>query len=38
MEVPRSTPIAATFLELVILPIRYEIEKRKLLFLKHILS
>ena len=38
MEVPRSTPVAATFLELGILPIRYEIEKRQLLFLKRILS
>ena len=38
MEVPRSTPVAATFLELGILPIRYEIEKRQLLFLKCILS
>ena len=38
MEVPRSTPVAGTFLELGILPIRYEIEKRQLLFLKCILS
>ena len=38
MEVPRSTPVAATSLELGILPIRYEIEKRQLLFLKRILS
>ena len=38
MEVPKSIPVAATFLELDILPIRYEIEKRLLLFLKCILS
>ena len=38
MEVPKSTPVAATFLEFAILPIRYEIEKRQLLFLKRILS
>ena len=38
MEVPRFTPVAATFLELGILPIRYEIEKRQLLFLKRIPS
>ena len=38
MEVHRSTPVAATFLEFGILPIRYEIEKRQLLFLKRILS
>ena len=38
MEVPKSTPVPATFLELGILPIRYEIEKRQLLFLKRILS
>ena len=38
MEVPRSTLVAATFLELGILPIGYEIEKRQLLFLKRILS
>ena len=38
MEVPKSTPVAATFLELGILSIRYEIEKRQLWFLKRILS
>ena len=38
MEVPRSTLVAATFLELGILPIGYEVEKRQLLFLKRILS
>ena len=36
MEVPRSTPVAATFLELGILPIRYETGKRQLLFLKRV--
>ena len=34
MEVPKSTPTAALFLELGILPIQYEIEKRPLVFLK----
>ena len=35
MEVPKSTPDDATFLELGILPIRYETEKRRLVaFLK----
>ena len=38
MEVPNSIPVAVTFLELGILPIRYETEKRQLLFLKRILS
>ena len=38
MEVPKSTPAATIFLELGILPVRYEIEKRQLLFLKRILS
>ena len=38
MEVPKSTPVAVTSLELGILPIRYELEKRQLLFLKRILS
>ena len=36
MEVPKSTPTAALFLELGILPIQYEIEKRQLAFLKKI--
>ena len=34
MEIPKSTPTAALFLELGILPIQYEIEKRQLVFLK----
>ena len=38
MEVPKSTPTAALFLELGILPIQYEIEKRQLVFLKKILD
>ena len=38
MEVPKSTPIAALFLELGILPIQYEIEKRQLVFFKRILD
>ena len=38
MEVPKSTPIAALFLELGILPIQYEIEKRQLIFLRRILD
>ena len=38
MEVPKSTPTAALFLELGSLPIQYEIEKRQLVFLKKILD
>ena len=38
MEVPKSTPIAASFLDLGILPTRYEIERRQLVFLKTILD
>ena len=36
MEVPGSTPIAALFLELSVLPIKFEIEQRQLFFLKRI--
>ena len=38
VEVPRGTPIAALYLELGILPIKFEIEKRQLLFLRCILN
>ena len=38
IEAPRGTPIAAMYLELGILPIRYEIEIRQLSFLKRILD
>ena len=38
MEVPKSTPTAALFLELGTLPIQYEIEKRQLVLLKNILD
>ena len=38
MEVPRGTPIAALYLELGILPIQFEIEKRQLLFLRRMLN
>ena len=38
MEVPKSTPTAALFLELGILPIQYQIEKRQLVFLKKVLD
>ena len=38
MEVPSSTPIAALFLELSVLPIKFEIEQRQLFFLKRILD
>ena len=34
MEVPKSAPTAALFMELDILPIQYEIEKTQLVFLK----
>ena len=38
MEVPGSTPVAALFLELSVLPIKFEIEQRQLFFLKRILD
>ena len=38
LEVSKATPIAAMYLELGILPVRYEIEMRQLLFLKCILD
>ena len=38
MEVPGSTTIAALFLELSVLPIKFEIEQRQLFFLKRILD
>ena len=38
MEVPKSTPVAALYLELGILPVKYEIEIKSLLFLKRILD
>ena len=38
VEVPRGTPIAALYLELGILPIKFEIEKRQLLFLRRMLN
>ena len=38
LEVPKSTPLAALYLELGILPIQYEIERRQLLFLKRLLG
>ena len=37
MEVPRSTPIHGTFLELGIVPIQFEIEQRQLCYLRQIL-
>ena len=38
LEVSKATPIAAMYLELGILPVRYEIEMRQLLFLKRLLD
>ena len=38
MEVPKSTPVAALYLELRILPVKYELEIKQLLFLKRILD
>ena len=38
MEVSRAVPISALYLDLGVLPIRYEIEMRQLFFLKGILS
>ena len=38
LEVSKATPIAAMYLELGILPVRYDIEMRQLLFLKRLLD
>ena len=38
LEVSKATPIAAMYLERSILPVRYEIEMRQLLFLKRLLD
>ena len=38
LEVPRSTPTAALYLETGILPIEYEIHIKQVVFLKHILD
>ena len=38
MGVSKATPIVALFLELGILPIRFEIEERQLFFFKHLLD
>ena len=38
LEVSKATPIAAMYLELGILRIKYEIEMKQLLFVKHILD
>ena len=38
MEVPKSTPVAGLYLELGILPVKYKIEVKQLLFLKRILD
>ena len=38
MEIPRCTSVAALYLELGILPIQFEIERRQLLFLRRILN
>ena len=38
MEVPKSTPVAALYLDLRILPVKYETEIKQLLFLKRILD
>ena len=38
MEVPRATPTVALFLELGILPVRFETEKRQLFFFKRLLD
>ena len=38
LEVSKATPIVAMYLEHGILPVRYEIEMRQLLFLEYILD
>ena len=37
-EVPKSTPVAAMYLELDVLPVQFEIEKKQLMSLKHLLE
>ena len=38
MELPKGAPIPALYLELGILPIKYEIEMRQILYLKNVLG
>ena len=38
LHAPSSTPNAVTFLELGVLPIKFEIQKRQLMFLQHVIS
>ena len=38
MELPKGAPIVALYLELGILPIKYEIEMRQILYLKKVLG
>ena len=38
MELPNGAPIAALYLELGVLPIKYEIEMRQILYLKKVLG
>ena len=38
MEVPKSSPVAALYLDLGILPVQYKIEVKQLLFFKRILD
>ena len=38
MELPKGAPIAALYLELGILPTKYEIEMRQILYLKKVLG
>ena len=35
---PKSTPVAALYLELSVLPIQFEIQKKQSMFLKHLLK
>ena len=38
LDIPKSTPTAVLFLDLGILPVQYEIEKKRLLYLKCVLK
>ena len=38
LEVPKSTPVAALYLELGVLPIQFEIDKKELMSLEYLLE
>ena len=38
LEAPKSTPVAAVYLEIGVLPIQFETERKQIMFLKHLLE